>query len=77
MCMTQGIDGSARKLALVQDTEYMIEKTYRYSTIFGRFCGLFIASVTHIWFKMCFHIPKLSLERGGQLTLSSIYSKNH
>ena len=24
----QGIDGSARKPALVQDTQYMIEKTY-------------------------------------------------
>ena len=73
----QGIDGSARKPALVHDTGYMVEKTYHNSTIFGCFCGLFNTSVTHKWFKRCFHIQKRSLERGGQLMLSSIWSISH
>ena len=30
-----GIDGSARKPALIQDTEYMIEKTYHIWVILG------------------------------------------
>ena len=33
--------------------------------------------VTHIGFKRCSNIPNLSLERGGQLTLSSIWSTKH
>merc|ERR1712127_12716 len=44
-------------------------------TICGGFLGLFNASVTQIWFKRRFHIQKQSLECGGQLTLSSIWSK--
>ena len=46
------------KPALVQDTDFMNGKTYH-------------ASVTHIWFKRCFHIPKRSLEHGGQHYLLS------
>merc|ERR1712127_357168 len=46
-------------------------------TIFGGFWGIFNASVTQIWFKGCFHIQKRSLECDSQLTLSSIWSKNH
>ena len=33
-----------------------------YSTIFGGFWALFNASVTHIWFKRCFHLQKRSLD---------------
>ena len=77
--VTQGnVDGSASKPALRQDTDYMVEKTYLdiapYLWAFG---GLFTASVTQIWFKRCFHIQKRSLDCGGQLTVSSIWSKNH
>ena len=39
-----------------------------FSTINGPFWGLFEASVTHIWFKSCFHVPKRLLERSNQLT---------
>merc|ERR1712127_202144 len=57
----QGIvDGSAAKPALRQDTG---------------FWGLFNASVTQIWLKMCFNIQKKMLECGSQLTLSSIWSQ--
>ena len=73
----QGIvDGYASKPAFRQDTGYMVEKTY-HETIFAGFWGIFKASGTHIWFKMCFHIQKQSLECGGQLTLSSIWSKKN
>ena len=54
------------KPALVQDTDYMVEKTYH-------IWGLFNASVTHICFKRCLHIPKRSLELGGQLTRGVYY----
>ena len=30
MLKKQGIDGSARKPALIQDTGYIVEKTYHY-----------------------------------------------
>ena len=33
----QGIDGSARKPALVQDTNYMVEKTYQIAQYLGAF----------------------------------------
>ena len=46
-----------------------------FSPIFMPIWGLFRASVTHIWFKMCSHVPKLLLGRGCQHTLSSIWSK--
>ena len=49
--MQQGIDGYARKHALRQDTDYMVEKTYHDIAPYLGFWGLFIASVTQIWFK--------------------------
>ena len=36
----KGIDGSARKPALIQDTEYMVEKIYHTRKV-ARFAGLF------------------------------------
>ena len=33
--VTQGTDGSARKPALVQDTNYMVEKTYHIAPYLG------------------------------------------
>ena len=33
----KGIDGSARKPQLVQDTEYMVEKTYHIAVYLGAF----------------------------------------
>ena len=50
----------------------MIEKTYH----LAQYLGLFKASVTHIGFKMCFHILKRSLESDGQLMLYFIWSKS-
>ena len=47
------------------------------NTFATSFWGIFNASVTHIVFIRSFHIPKLLLEHGGQLMLSSIWSKNH
>ena len=76
MITHKGIDGSARKPALGQDTGYMVEKTYHIAPYLGAFVA-YLMSVTHIWFKMCFNLPKQSLEHGGQLTLSSIWSRNH
>ena len=74
--LKQGIvDGSASKPTFRQDTGYMVEKTYH--DVFGGFWDLCNASVTHIWFKKCFHTQKRSLECSGRLTLSSIWSKNH
>ena len=35
----QGIDGSARKPALRQDTEYMVEKTYHLATYLDPLVG--------------------------------------
>ena len=62
------------KPELVQDTDYMAEKTFHLRTIFGTFWGLFNASVTHIGFKGCFHIPKFSLKRGSEnLQFSMIF----
>ena len=57
------------KPALVQDIHYMIEKTYHIAPLFGRFLGLVNASVTHIWFKRCFHIRGGNLP-SGQKTIS-------
>ena len=72
------VDGSASKPALRQNTGYMVEKTCHYiAPYLGAFWGLLNASVIQIWFKTCFHIQKRSLECGGQLTLSSIWSKKH
>ena len=73
------LDGSASKPALRQDTGYNgWENLPWYWTIFGGFWGLFNASVTHIWFKWCFHIQKQSLNEAvnsryipsGQKTIS-------
>ena len=46
-----------------------------FSTIFGPFQSLFNGSVTPKGFKRCFHIPKGSLEPGGQLMLYLIWFK--
>ena len=35
--VAHGIDGSARKPAFVQDTNYMVEKTYHIARYFGAF----------------------------------------
>ena len=59
MVKKQGIvDGSASQPVLVQDTNYMVEKTY----LIAPYLGAFGASVTHIWFKRCFHIVSRLLE---------------
>ena len=42
----EGIDGSAHKPTLVQDTEYMDEKTHHIAPYLGAFGDLFNASVT-------------------------------
>ena len=63
------VDGSKSKPAIRQDTSYMVEKTYPDK---APYLGAFGAYVLQIWFKICFHIQKRSLERGGQLILSSI-----
>ena len=69
--LLQGIvDGSASKPALVQDTNYMVENPYHiapYLRAFGAYLG----------FKKGSHIAKLLSERGDQLTLSSMWTKNH
>ena len=63
--ITQGIDGSARKPALIQDTGYMVEKTYHdYSTIFGGFWGLFNASVMHIEMVFISHQAEVAFPLG-------------
>ena len=53
-------------------TNYMVERTFHMAPYLVAFGCLFNTSVTHIWFKRCFNIPKRLLERGGQLTLSYI-----
>ena len=68
--MTQGIGGSTCKPALIQDTGYMVEKTYHKAPYLG-------ASVTHKWFKMFFQKLKGLLECACQLTSSSIWSINN
>ena len=60
----QGIDGSARKPALIQDTGYIVEKTY---PDIAPYLGVFGAYL----------IQKLLLECSSQLTLSYIWSKSH
>ena len=64
----QGIDGSALKPALI-----LAIWLRKLTMIFGGFWGLFNASVTHKWFKRCFHIQKQLLERVDELTLSVFF----
>ena len=71
------IYGFARKPVHVQDTDYMVGKNLPFSTIFGPFGGLFIASVTYIGFKRCSHIPKLSLNVVVNLHYQIIRNTHH
>ena len=71
----QGIERLRLKPAIVQDTD-TLEKTYQLAPYLGAF-GAHLMPQYPIGFKRCLHIPKQSLERGGQLTLSSICSKSH
>ena len=68
--------GSVRKPVLIQDTEYMVEKTYHIAQYEGAF-GAYLMYQWPIYDSKSFHIPKRLLEHGGQLTLSSIWSKSH
>ena len=61
LLLLEGIDRSARDPVLVQDTSYMVEKTYHIAPYLEHFWGLFNASVTHIGFKMSFHIPPCAI----------------
>ena len=61
------------KPALIQDTDFMVEKTFHLAS----YLVLFNVSMTHKRFKRCSHTSKWFLECGGQLTLCSIWSKTH
>ena len=54
----QGIDGSARKHALVQDTEYMVEKKYHISPYLGAF-GAYLMPHWPIYIQNVFSYTKM------------------
>ena len=64
MCYTRD-----KRLHLVKDTDYMVEKTDQLAPYLG-FLGLFNASVTHIWFKRFLHTINLSYLSSGQKSIS-------
>ena len=71
----QGIDDSARKATLVQDTGYMVEKTYHIAPYLGAFEAYLIPQWPINGSKGV-SIYKTIEGCGGQLRLSSILSKS-